>query len=178
MLVLALTAVAVTSAVAAWTLDRRRCRLRNEQGECGACGVSWAETSSGDPYLIENGGPSNSRHGDIMAIRTVKRELEAKLKGVVGGRYANASGKFERKSYGDSSERLKVHVKGVDQAPNAIALVLIDGSEVAHIQLQKGRGRVDTQSLTPGVIPKCAAGQLVQILVDAEVALEGELVPD
>ena len=32
--------------------DRRRARLRNEQGECGACGVLWAETPSGDPYLI------------------------------------------------------------------------------------------------------------------------------
>lgn len=52
MLVLALTAVAGASAVAAWMVDRRRCRRRNEQGECGACGVSWAETSSGDPYLI------------------------------------------------------------------------------------------------------------------------------
>ena len=113
-----------------------------------------------------------------MAIRTVQSELEAKLKGVAGGRYTGASGKLERKSYADSSERLKVHVKGVDRAPNAIAVVLIDGSEVARIQLQKGRGKVDTESLTPGVIPKCAAGQLVQILVDAEMALEGELAPD
>ena len=52
MLVLALSAVAGVSAVAAWIVDRRRCRRRNEQGACGACGISWAETSSGDPYLI------------------------------------------------------------------------------------------------------------------------------
>jgi len=51
-LLLALTAVAGASAVTAWVVDRRRCRRRNEQGECGACGISWAETSSGDPYLI------------------------------------------------------------------------------------------------------------------------------
>jgi len=52
MLVLALTAVATAGAAAAWILDRRRCRRRNEQGACGACGRVWAETSSGDPYLF------------------------------------------------------------------------------------------------------------------------------
>jgi Flp pilus assembly protein TadB len=52
MLVLALTAAAVASAAAAWMVDRRRCRQRNRLGECGACGTSWAETASGDPYLI------------------------------------------------------------------------------------------------------------------------------
>ena len=52
MLVLVLSAAAGASAVVAWMLDRRRCRLRNKQGECGACGVSWADAGSGDPYLI------------------------------------------------------------------------------------------------------------------------------
>ena len=52
MLVLALTAIAGTSAVAAWMADQRRCRRRNERGECGACGVSWGEAGSGVPYLI------------------------------------------------------------------------------------------------------------------------------
>jgi hypothetical protein len=52
MLVLALAAAAGASAIVVWMLDRRRCRRRNRQGACGACGVSWAETRSGDPYLI------------------------------------------------------------------------------------------------------------------------------
>ncbi len=52
MLVLALTAAAVTSAVAAWVLDLRRSQRRNTRGQCGACGVPWVETGSGDPYLI------------------------------------------------------------------------------------------------------------------------------
>lgn len=52
MLVLTFAAVAGAGAVAAWMVDRRRCRRRNAQGHCGACGISWAATSSGDPYLI------------------------------------------------------------------------------------------------------------------------------
>ena len=52
MLVLALTAAAGASAIVAWMLDQRRCRRRNKQGACGACSVSWAETPSGDTYLI------------------------------------------------------------------------------------------------------------------------------
>ena len=52
MLVLAFAAAAGASATAAWLFDRRRARLRNKQGECGACGVSWGETPSRDPYLI------------------------------------------------------------------------------------------------------------------------------
>jgi hypothetical protein len=52
MLVLALAAAAGASATVAWFVDRRRCRHRNHEGMCAACGVSWADTTSGDPYLI------------------------------------------------------------------------------------------------------------------------------
>ena len=52
MLVLALAGAAFAGFAAAWTVERRRCRRRNERGECGGCGVSWAEASSPDPYLI------------------------------------------------------------------------------------------------------------------------------
>jgi hypothetical protein len=51
-LVLAFTAVAGVGAVVAWIIDRRRCRRRNEEGACGACGSSWAETPLGERYLI------------------------------------------------------------------------------------------------------------------------------
>lgn len=52
MLVLALTAAATASAVAAWMFDRSRSRRRNQRGACGACGASWADTECDDPYLI------------------------------------------------------------------------------------------------------------------------------
>ena len=52
MLPLALTAAALGSVAIAWMFERRRSRRRNKQGECAACGVPWAATPSGDPYLI------------------------------------------------------------------------------------------------------------------------------
>ena len=52
MLTLALAAAALASVPIAWMLERRRSRRRNRKGECAACGVPWAATPSGDPYLI------------------------------------------------------------------------------------------------------------------------------
>jgi hypothetical protein len=78
MLMLVLTALAAGSAVAAWMVDRRRCRRRNERGECGACGVSWAETSSGDAYLI---------HGRLVCedcARKAKRRMPWELAALAG----------------------------------------------------------------------------------------------
>jgi len=52
MLVLALAAAAGVSAAVAWFVDQRRCRRRNERGECAACSVAWGEIRSSGPYLI------------------------------------------------------------------------------------------------------------------------------
>lgn len=85
MLVLTLAAVAGASAVTAWMLDRRRCRRRNEQGQCGACGISWAATSSGDPYLI---------HGRLVCAdcaENAKRRMPWEL-GALAGWVALATG--------------------------------------------------------------------------------------
>ncbi len=40
------------SVVGIWWFERSRARRRNRVGRCAACGTPWADTSSGDPYLI------------------------------------------------------------------------------------------------------------------------------
>ena len=85
MLILTLAAVAGTTAALAWMVDRRRCRRRNEQGQCGACGVSWDETSSGDAYLI---------HGRLVCedcAEKAKRRMPWEL-GALAGWVALATG--------------------------------------------------------------------------------------
>ena len=54
-----------------------------------------------------------------MPIRTIKRELEAKLKGPGGGFFSNPGGKVERKSYGDGVERLR-EVAGLNNIATAV----------------------------------------------------------
>ncbi len=85
MLVLALAAAAGASVTVAWLVDRRRCRRRNAQAECAACGVAWAETPSGDPYLI---------HGRLVCeecAEKAKRWIPWQL-GAVAGFTALATG--------------------------------------------------------------------------------------
>jgi hypothetical protein len=85
MLILTLAAVAGASAVAAWIVDRRRCRRRNERGRCGACGIWWAATSPGDPYLI---------HGRLVCeecAEKAKRRMPWEF-GVLAGWVALATG--------------------------------------------------------------------------------------
>ncbi|MCJ7627695.1 MAG: hypothetical protein MUO50_04825 [Longimicrobiales bacterium] len=84
-LVLTLTAAAGASAVAAWMVDRRRCSRRNEQGQCGACGISWAATSSSNPFLI---------HGRLVCedcAEKAKRRMPWEL-GALAGWVALATG--------------------------------------------------------------------------------------
>ena len=78
MLVITLTAAACASAIVAWMLDRRKCHRRNKRGACGACSVSWAETPSGDPYLI---------HGRLVCedcAETAKRRMPWELGALAG----------------------------------------------------------------------------------------------
>ena len=109
-------------------------------------------------------------------IHKVISELEAKLSGV-GKRFAKATGKLERKTYGDSTERLKIQVKGLDSAEVANATVVINSREVAQFPLHNGRGKFDLES-PPGTVPELSLGQDIQVFSGSELVLEGKLVED
>ena len=83
--VLVLAAVAGAGAFGAWVADRKRSRRRNQSGECAACATPWAETPSGDPYLI---------HGRLICeacAEKAKRRIPWQL-AAIGGFAAVASG--------------------------------------------------------------------------------------
>ncbi|MDX1561624.1 MAG: hypothetical protein R3305_01785 [Gammaproteobacteria bacterium] len=100
-------------------------------------------------------------------------ELEAKLASA-DRRFAKASGKLERKVYGDSTERLKVRIKGLDAAE---ASLVVAGREIASVTVAHGRAELDLESAA-GAVPPMRAGETVQVSVDEVVALEGTLVED
>ena len=51
MLILTLAALAGAGTAAAWFVDHRRARRRNETGCCAMCGIAWSEAAE-DRYLI------------------------------------------------------------------------------------------------------------------------------
>ena len=152
MLVLALTAAALGSAAAAWMLDRRRCRRRNVRGECGACGVSWAETPSGDPYLI---------HGRLVCegcARKAKRRLPWEL---------GALAVFVALSTGSALTGRAIEVIAISVVVSTIAMTL------GAVHLMKVANRIAQRRIAAGEFPDfdaLGAGSKT----DAKAAVTGE----
>lgn len=137
-------------------------------GQAGCCGCINAGTGfTRTPAAIE-----------YMGFRTVKLELEARLRPSGGSVSRKAAGKVERKSYGDSTERLRVSVKNLEVPDDATATVSANGAAIADFLIRGGSGRLDRESGNPGEIPGLQRGDLIEIIVDGNVILSGELYDD
>jgi len=129
MWVLALTAAASASAIVTWMLDRRRCRRRNQQGECGACGVSWAETYSDDPYLI---------HGRLVCedcAGKAKRRMPWEL-GALGGWAALLAGLVVVELASGSAKDLAFYIAG------STGVVLLGAVEMMKLANRRAQRRI------------------------------------
>jgi hypothetical protein len=113
-----------------------------------------------------------------MSLRTVNYELEAKLTGQSGGLFSKPSGKIERKSYADGSERLKISVRSIKVPDQSTAIVTVDDQEIAQLSLIKGSGRLDTESKDSTSIPTFRVGQAVEVRVLGKSVLDGILYED
>ena len=112
-----------------------------------------------------------------MSIRTIKFELEAKLRGK-GGFFSRPGGKVERKSYASGEERLKISLWNLKVPVNSLATVKADNMEIARIPLMDGKGRIDVESTDFNDIPGLAAGQEITVYVDDRLVLRGEVYVD
>ncbi len=112
-----------------------------------------------------------------MGIRTVKNELEAKLT-AKSGFFSKPSGKVERKSYADCTERLRITLRKIKSPHNTVAVVKADGKEVALIPLVDGGGKFDNESTNTGEIPDLKVGQTITVEIDGKLALSGKLHTD
>jgi len=88
-----------------------------------------------------------------MSVRAVKYELEAKLIGESSGHFSKPSGKVERKSYSDGTERLKISVRNLKALKQSTAIIKVDSQEIAQLSLIKGSGRLDDESKDPTALP-------------------------
>ena len=110
-----------------------------------------------------------------MGIRSVERELEAKLSLTKGGFLSSKAGKLERKQYADGEERLKISLRNLKAQDGSVASVIVDGVEVARIEMNDGGGSLDNSSSVKGEIPDMDPGQLVEVKLGGEVVAQGEL---
>ena len=113
-----------------------------------------------------------------MSIRIVKYELEAKLTGKPYGFFSKPSGKVERKSYGDGGERLKISIRNIKAPDLTIALAKADGKQIAEMSLNKGAAKVDIESKDGASIPALEVGQTIEIEINGESLLSGQLYID
>jgi hypothetical protein len=113
-----------------------------------------------------------------MGIRSVKYELEAKLTPETGGLFSKPSGKLERKSYGDDTERLKVSFRNLKVPDASIGVVKADDIEILQIPISDGSGRYDFESSDGSGFPNLTVGQTIAVYVGNTLFLSGKLKED
>lgn len=106
-------------------------------------------------------------------FRRIDEEFEARLRPPARSPSASASGKTERKRYGDGEERLKVRARDLDLEDG-----IVIGDEV-EIEVVAENGRIkfdETSSDRP--IPEVGTGDRIELVADDIVHLTGEYEPD
>ena len=110
-----------------------------------------------------------------MGIRTVQRELEAKLVASSGGLFSKPTGKLERKWYADGEQRLKISIRNLKVPDGTCARVAAAGKHIAELELKSGTGRLDMRGSGDGELPDLEAGEAVVVEIDGEPVLTGTL---
>lgn len=113
-----------------------------------------------------------------MTVRSIKFQLEAKLKAASGGFFSKPQGKLERKSYGDMTERLKITVRNLKVQDNSVAIITSDGKELIELPIISGRGKYDEESNDASTFPALEPGQKIEVSVDGNIVLSGKLYVD
>ncbi len=113
-----------------------------------------------------------------MKTRNVSFELEAKLKGKSGRLFNKPSGKLERKTYDDGTERLKISIRNLKLPGETVAQIKYEDEMIAEVTLHNGSGRYDLESSEPGKLPTLTDNNSVQVIINGNVALWGKLYRD
>lgn len=108
-------------------------------------------------------------------VRSVKRELEARLSPVDG---AGGTGKAERKWYGNGEERLKIKASGLDVPDQTVLTLEIGGRHIATLLSEGGKLRYEVEMPSDEAVPDVEEGDVLRIEHRGAVLLEGRFVPD
>lgn len=110
-----------------------------------------------------------------MRIRSVREELEVKLRPTVAGTplAASARGKGEWKVYGDSSRQCKLSVTNLNLPDGTELQVELSGRLVADMIVDRGTARFRRESERGEIVPSVQANEVLQILLHGKAILEG-----
>lgn len=112
-------------------------------------------------------------------FRRIEEEFEARLTPPPedSSPSPSASGKTERKRYGDGEERLKVRARDLELADGTPVSIVIGGTAQAEVTVKDGRMKLDVTS-AERTIPRVGTGDRIDVLADGVVHLTGEYEPD
>ncbi len=109
-----------------------------------------------------------------MAWRSRVEEFEADLYKVPMPRFFRTEkGELERTTYGDGEEKLEIGFRGVDVPDGQSVGIVIDGKEICQLLVNRGRARHELSNQRGDVVPRVAAGQVVEICYQGKALLRG-----
>jgi hypothetical protein len=92
-----------------------------------------------------------------MRIRNVRQEFGAHLQPVQPG--TRTTGKSEWKHYADGTFRIRISIRNIPLPPSSVIELLLDGAQIAQLQVQGNKARIDRENMTSQGISAVRAGQ-------------------
>lgn len=113
-----------------------------------------------------------------MRLRTVRQELEARLKPVSSSSFKGAKAKAEWTTFGDGSMECRVNLFHVELPDRSIVQILVDGKAVGEMNVAAKTARFQRESEKGESVVEVKEGQVIQIAYQGTVLLEGSFYPD
>jgi hypothetical protein len=108
-----------------------------------------------------------------MRIRTVRRELEARLEPPLTSPTPAARGKAEWKVYGDGTRQGRVSVSGLGLPDGEVLDLMVDERRIAHVTVQGNRARYRRETERGESVPEVDVEQVLRVISAGNVLLEG-----
>lgn len=109
-----------------------------------------------------------------MRIRNVLQEFEAKLEADPSSPFSNARGKAEWKTYENGTRQCKVSVSRLNLPDDSVLELILAGRRIARLIVQGGVARYKQESEVGEVVPAVVLNQVLQVIYNNGVILEGQ----
>jgi hypothetical protein len=107
-----------------------------------------------------------------MRFRSVLEEFEVKFQPLTAEASA-ARGKGEWKAYGDGSRQCKVSINNLKLPEGTQLQLTVNGRVIAMLTVERGSVRFRRETEKGELVPHVRANEVLQILLDGKVILEG-----